>query len=420
MTEPTHAAPSYADNEEMSFRDLYLVLRRGMPLILSVAAIAGILAFVVSSLLPPVYQAESTTLVAPPPVRIQGGDLTFAPLVDVSFESYQTLAQSRPVLEATLKRVPGTGLSPAELLGMSELEKLLGTDRQNQSVPLSVTHRVRAKDPALAAKLADAWAVSTLETVKSSLLDNLSPANEATGAEVERLRSQLREAEQAWSDFQARDNSALLQTRLNQLNELIASAEAGYTLQGDAEAEPGTDPGGVLAGLGLSNRINLPQEIAATRAALEALPRESDRRAALAARLAGLQARSELLPQQLQNYRTTYKQVQQELAALTLERSQLERKLDEATEAYQQVIRLEPTISYITELAPTNARMLSRASVPVGPSGPRRLLNTALAVALGGMLALVFVFIREAVSEGGEAPLPAGRAMSGQPSPSKG
>jgi uncharacterized protein involved in exopolysaccharide biosynthesis len=58
-------------------------------------------------------------------------------------------------------------------------------------------------------------------------------------------------------------------------------------------------------------------------------------------------------------------------------------------------------IAYVSELSPTNTRILSSAdtSMPSEPVAPNRLLNTALAVVLVGLLTLVFVFLREAVRQ---------------------
>jgi uncharacterized protein involved in exopolysaccharide biosynthesis len=71
------------------------------------------------------------------------------------------------------------------------------------------------------------------------------------------------------------------------------------------------------------------------------------------------------------------------------------------------VVALQPIIAYVTELAPTNARVLSQASIPTETVGPRRLLITALAVVIVGMLAVLFVFLRDAVSSR-PAPFPKG------------
>lgn len=91
--------------------------------------------------------------------------------------------------------------------------------------------------------------------------------------------------------------------------------------------------------------------------------------------------------------------LQQELASSKLRLEQLTRARDEALEAYQEVVRVDPTISYFTALSPVSARVLSEATVPVEPVGQGRLLPTVLAVLVTGALLLVFAFLCEAVIE---------------------
>lgn len=174
-------------SDEISLRELYLVLRRGLPLIVAVVAVAGLSAFAVMSLRPNLYEAESTVLIIPSPVRAPGPtNLPFNPVNDISYETYQTLANSRPVLDAAVSRLPQAGISDDELRRQGRLVRLMGPQRPDQVVPLSVTHVVQHTDPALAAALADAWAESTLEAVHSALLENLKLVGAATTAELAR------------------------------------------------------------------------------------------------------------------------------------------------------------------------------------------------------------------------------------------
>ena len=69
--------------------------------------------------------------------------------------------------------------------------------------------------------------------------------------------------------------------------------------------------------------------------------------------------------------------------------------------SYADVAGLQSSVSYLTELAPTNARILSQASVPRSPVGPRRGFNTVLAAVGGALVGLVFVFLRAAVRRPG-------------------
>ncbi len=389
--------------DEISLRDLYLILKRGLPFIIGLALVAGLAAFVISSLLPKVYEAQSTTLVTPPPVRVsESGTLSFEPDVNISFESYETLALSQPVLEAAVEAVPEAGLTASGLRGAGGVDRLLGP-QPNPASPLSVTHAVRSTDPGFAAALANAWAERTLDTVRTSLLATLDPAENATNAELANLRARLEEAEGALETFDASDTSLVLTQDVTRLTEAISDAEGELVPLPGVSDLPTTD-------LVNAPKLNLAQEIAANEALLASLRAQSgagqagtgqdlgEQIALREALLASLRSRRALLAQQVESYRRDFGAAQAELAALARERATLERNLNNARTAYQNVAALQPTIAYVAQLAPSGARLLSEAAVPAEPVGPRRGLNTALALVLGGVLGLLFVFLREAVS----------------------
>ena len=213
-----------AYEDEVSLRDLYLILLKGLPLIITLSLLAGIAAFVVSSFLPPTYQAESTTLVTPSPVEIRGAEnISFRSSQEVSFESYETLAQSRPVLEATVSAVPEADLRAQDFGGNVSL--LIGPQRPDQIVPMSVLHSVTNRDPELAARLADAWAKNTLDAVQTSLLASLTPIRSATSEEITRLSQALSEVETRYERFQAQDEGQTLEELLAALTRRISDSE---------------------------------------------------------------------------------------------------------------------------------------------------------------------------------------------------
>lgn len=412
-------------NDDISLRELYLILKRGLPLIIALVAVAGLLAFAVMSFMPNIYEAESTTLITPLPVQLQGpSNLVFNVLNDIPFEAYETLANSHSVLDAALSRLPQAGLSANELRRQGRLVRLLGPQRPDQAVPLSVKHVVQHSDPELAMALADAWAESTLETARNVLLAGLNPVAAATSTELTRAAAMLEAIEVRWRAFREQDDGEQLtsllsgttrqltegEVRLAELERQIAATEAKQVLLRDR-----------LSGLGPVTFDLLPQlaiaeaeqaGLSLLRAQLEALPEAPDaqlyqqtiaildlteyQRTGLTL-AASLAERDALLSQQ-QRLQAHAIELRMEMAALDEQRNMLERELSNARAAHNNVIGLRPTIDYVTELAPTKARLLSQASLPSEPVGPRRLLTTALAVVIAGMLAVVFVFLRQAVS----------------------
>jgi uncharacterized protein involved in exopolysaccharide biosynthesis len=212
--------------------------------------------------------------------------------------------------------------------------------------------------------------------------------------------------------FEARDNSSALQATLDRLSQLIADAKTGVLSRSQLSLEQSSESTDFLTGtlaspnvfsseFSLSSSVNLEQEIAATEATLNSLRAQGETQTQTLveqqAHLEGLKKRREVLMSHLSEYEQAYASVQQELASLSKERRVLELELKNAEEAYQSIVALQPMISYVTNINPANARLLSQASVPVNAVAPRRLLNTALATVLAGLLTLVFVFLREAV-----------------------
>lgn len=519
MTRERSAPPAPAPedrrrDDEVSLRDLYLVLLRGLPFVLLLALVSGGVAYYLNAQRRPVYAAESTVLVTPPPIQIEGDEnLSFSPINEVSFQTYETLARSQLVLSDAAARVGGE-IDPAALLSLGTLRQLIGPQRVGDVAPLAVIHRVRNGDPERAARLADAWAQSTLAAVRESLFSSLRPVDEGTTREVARLQRNVREVEARVQRFAAEDNGPLLEAELEgltrqlidgrerqgELERDIAAAEARVAALEDQLGGAASVPGGAALEPALLGVLAAREALADTQTdlrtqtrfvpsaqlgrAFEAALAESDtlsallegnedefvglaqtlyaeslrplegalaeeqraaqRRAQAQAQgalelallgyasaqtgqaapapstapdpagdpltllsaaelrreqvaLAGMRAERADLAGELSGYTQDAAAIQQQLATLEQRRNRLERELDNVLSSYDDVAGLQSSVSYLTELAPTNARILSQASVPRSPVGPRRGFNTALAATGGALVGLVLVFLRAAV-----------------------
>ena len=250
MMPDTPAPQDFDRSSEVSLRDLYLVLLRGLPFILLLALLAGGVAYFLNAQRKPVFAAESTVLVTPPPIQIQGDEnISFSPINEVSFQTYDTLARSQAVLRDAVSRVGEVEISPNQLLALGTLRQLFGPQRIGDIAPLSVIHRVRNADPERAALLADAWAQSTLKAVRESLFSSLRPVDETTTREVARLQKNVEQVEAQVQRFAAQDNGPLLEAELEGLTRQITD---------------GRDRQGELA-----------RDIAATRARIRALVQQT-------------------------------------------------------------------------------------------------------------------------------------------------
>lgn len=435
-------------SDEISLRELYLILKRGLPLIVIVSVLLAVIAFIVVQLLPPVYSAETTTLVTPSPIEISGTpNLSFRPSSSVSFEAYQTLAESRAVTDATRASLQlEEGFS-------GRLERLIGPQNPTQSAPLSVIHRVTHSDPAQAARIADAWAAATLEAVQLSLLASLAPIRDTTVQEIGEAERNLLEAEAAQQVFRAQDTRQLLEAQLTDINLQINTIRARRLeidreiarLTARSEAASSNDVPGdtqtrdeLLATLQLL-RTRLEQP--ATPPTNQPAPQEDNPDEAMLQELeallnfsetpdgniitvlnqlalrdgvvivAGLEAEREQITSQLTALRDEATAIRQDLAALNAQNAQIERRVENARSVYTSVASLAPMIGYFTEVSATNTRVLNQAAEPSEPTGTSPTLIAIVVLLVSGILMTLFVFIREAVSAPTIAPAPKGRSQ---------
>lgn len=432
--------------DEISLRDLYLTLRRGLPWIGLAAVLAAAVALLAMALMPPRYAAEATVTVSPTPVRIQGdASLAFDPRNEVSFETYREIAQSAAVLERALAAAPGGTRSPGALRADAELRRISGPARADQSGQMTLAHRVVADDPEEAAALANAWARASLETVRAALLASIDPVREETVREAERRGEELAAIEDEWQAFQARDDSDLLTARLEALADRVALGEdelllleraianargrlaalaaqlgedvplgggpAGdaaalarlfasfesdarptraETAEGEEEARGPTDEPPLAARLAPLLELSADPGDAVTQLARADL-------VTTAARLAATVAERDRLEARLEEDAVRADALRSRLAGLLQERSRLEARLRRASSAVDDIGELEPVISYVRGLTATTTRVLNDAAPPAGPSGPDRLLVAALAALAAAGLATLVVLLREAV-----------------------
>jgi uncharacterized protein involved in exopolysaccharide biosynthesis len=390
-TAPDRGAAAPADGE-ISLRELYLVLRRRFLWIVVASAVAGAAAFVVVLARPALFLAESTAVVARTPVSVVGeSGLLFRPELDITYETYSTLAYSRGVLEAVLTAVPSADM---DLVGVREalvLERLAGSANQASSL-LAVAHRARTGDAPVAAALATAWTHATIWTVQALLNENLDAVERITSAELELARLGLEQAEQTLREFReandaaadpgrlagTRERAAALALRRDEVQRSVAAREAELVSLGSRRD--------VTETVALVDAPDVPLTVTGAMWALEA-------------RIAGLRAELELLVSQ-------EAQVEEEIGALaaSVARVQttvvgLERAVLRADAEVSVLAAIEPTVAYVAQLAPAGARVLGEAAVPTAPERRPNLLIALLAAVVVGFAGVVVALLAEAVRD---------------------
>ena len=421
---PTPAPPA----DEISLRELYLVLKRRAPWIAGAAVLAAVVAFVVLSGGPATYVAEATAVVARAPIQVSlAGGLQFNPEVDVTYETYQTLAFSRGVLEAVLPLHEAGDL--ARLRGALTIERVAGSANQPSGL-LAVVHRVRSGDPGGAAAAADAWAEATVAAARRLLLENLDAVETITGEDLAAANAELGALEAELERFQASAGVTSLRTRVGGAAGALGDATGGPNLV--APAARGTlDQAIADAEASLRRNRVASDEVAAELTALRARAEINSGDvpvtlfsapgvvltlegaiASVEVRAAALEAERGALSQELSELRRERDVAVAALAEANLTLARLERAVLGPSEVVASLAAIEPAVAYVARVAPSGARVLSQAVVPSAPEPRRRTLIAALAAVVVGFGGVVVALLAEAVRDPRAArdPRPAARS----------
>ena len=376
-------------SDEISLRELYLVLKRRSPWIVLAALVVALAAFLYASTRPPRYVAEGTTVVARAPIEVDvGTNLRFRPEVTVGFDTYQTLAFSRAVLEAV---VPHHEASDVATLRLAlTLERVAGTATQPATF-LAVSHAVRSRDAGAAAASAEAWVEATVATVRALMLENLDVLEVITSDALERARARVTAAEEALEALRASTAPDALSLTITSTDEAIVSLEellrsierasAGLVAERDVLAELGVDDPMAIV---LSSAPEVVLDVAGARASLTA-------------QIAGLARERSRAVEQLAQLVDERAVVAQRRAEATVQLAALEREREEALQGMRLLTAIDPNVTYIAQLAPSIVRVLSTPTEPSRAEPNRAALIALLAAVVTAFAGVVVALLAEAV-----------------------
>lgn len=388
--------------DEVSLRDLYLVVRRSALAIVVVVVAVAVGVYALLATRPATYQAEALATVARAPITVEPEfGLTFRPEIDVTFETYSTLAFSRGVLERVVVTLDDGRTFRANGIDTFTLARLAGPAAQPSSL-LAAGHRVVHGEPEVAAALASAWAEVTVDTVRGLLHENLATAGQIAADAVDRAHADLAAADDAVAAlrsaqdgsidpqrrFEAQVRLAALDDRVDELARSLRAREAEATALRARADEAGPTGAGGDAGptVVLGEAPEVPLGITGALWTLEA-------------RQAALRAELEAAEEQRAAARAEMARMTAAAARYDADLLRLLRAQEAAQRTYDTVLEIEPTVDYVARLAPTGARVLAEAAVPVVPVPTRAAITAALAAVAAGFAAVVVVLLREAVSD---------------------
>ena len=398
--------------EEIDLRPYMQALLKSWKWIVVVAVLAAVVAFVVSSLLPPTYKATALVAVIKPGQLVQF-DERFAALAETQpLKAYPELATSDEILQELLVEV--SEIAP----GIHSLEALrMATEASAGADPSIVRLSVTYDQPEVAAEIANLWAELYVNRANEIFGDQGGEPLAYFESQRENAAQELARTEQTLIEFQARNRSVILQNELTSLqqaqaNQLAKQQQITTILQDiqglRSQLEDGTSQttssyrdqltalllqirafgGGFINETAVSSQSPWQIQIDAnqfTDASLgEQIAFLTSLQAALTVQVAEVETNvAGLEPQILV--------LQQQKQEMDTENNRLTRDYMLAEETYTALARKADEERITSQDTSSGVRLASRTAVPEQSVGPRKLLNTAVAGLLGLFFGLIWV-----------------------------
>ena len=406
--------------EEIDLRVYVEVLVRNWKWIAGLALVAAVVAFVASSFIPPTYEATALAAITKPRYVMQ-----FDPRFETvdgtqPYKAYPELAASDDLLRDLLSQLdslPEGVESLQDMRGM--LEARAGAD------PSIVQLVVSSRDPEAAARIADEW-VELFVTRANEIYGTHGEENTRFFEEqLVQAQAELDAADQALIVFQGRNQRAVLEAQLasaqqdlqDYLVELRGIERAARNAQA-LRTSVAAQPAGALASAGDSlTALQLQMQAFSVRTFNEARGDSSELspiqlQVSDAVLLSAERTVGELtafLDDLAATLETWQGEAETQVAALEPQILALQQQLQEAqaeedclSRARNVAQETQVTLAHKVEEARIAAedatgdvRLISQAAVPEEPVAPRKLLNTAVAGALGLMVGVFGAFAVE-------------------------
>ncbi len=421
----------------MTLRQFLRILRARFAVIVAVAAVVLVAALAVSLMLPKKYTAETVLVVdAKSSDPIAGGMIPSPMMPSYIATQVDILGSERVALRvvelAGLERMPqlreqwqlateGAGDIKAWIAAALRSRLEVKPAREGNVIRLAFT----ASEPEFAATIANTFARAYMET---ALELKVEPARQYAAWFNERtkgLRDELEAAQKRLSDYQQQHQIIAADGRLDVENARLAElssqlvavqgqraeSRSRQSQAGAAESLPEVTQNPLIASLKaeLARREaeqeqvlgrlgpNHP-EVAKQAAVIESL---RQRLATETRRIAAsLGTSSRISAAREAEIAAAVEEQKARVLELKAHRDQiavLQRDVESAQRAYEQVAQRLTATSLESQTQQTNVAILTPASVPMWPSGPRLLVKLALALAVGGVLGVGMALVIELI-----------------------
>jgi uncharacterized protein involved in exopolysaccharide biosynthesis len=411
MSEETVRSP-YLYEEEIDLRKYVEVLLRHWPWVVGCAVLAAVVAFGVTALMEPTYEASAVVLITEPRYQMQ-----FEPRFETvdqwqpAYEAFPELATSDGVLEMV---VAAYEPSPEAGIERWRLKVLKGmVEASSEGDPSLVKLTVSCGSAGDAAALANVWAEKLVERGNEIYSEGEDDAaffqRQATQAE-----EALEKAEVDLISFQARDRASIVSAQLNsyrqtQSDYLADQRTIAYLtqdikgLRDQMAQQPDDQPASLADDLttlylqvkAFNAEASTPIQLQVNSAESLSQQSRSEQRAFLADLVETLDAKSMAIEERLADLEPEILALQEELQTIKTEEERLRRAQTLAQETYMTLSRKLEEARIAAQEENGVLQVGSRAAVPEDPAGPSKRMNTALAGAVGLMVGVFGVFAWE-------------------------
>jgi uncharacterized protein involved in exopolysaccharide biosynthesis len=410
MSGETARSP-YFYEDEIDLRKYVEVLLRHWPWIVGCALVAAIVAFAVTAMMDPTYEASAVVLITEPRYQMQ-----FEPRFETvdqwqpAYKAFPELATSDGVLEEVVAAYEPSPEAQIERWRLTALKGMVKASSEGD--PSLVKLTVSCGSAEDAAALANVWAEKLVERgneIYSEGEDDVTFFQEQTAQAEEALD----DAEEALVGFRARDRASIVSAQLSsyrqtQSDYLADQRTIAYLVQ-DIEGlrdqmaqQPDDQPASLADDLTtLYLQVKAFNAEAATPIQLQVNSAESlsqksrsEQSAFLADLVETLEAKSATIEERLTDLEPRILELQEELQTIETEEEGLKRAQTLAQETYMTLSRKLEEARIAAQEENGVLQVGSQAAVPENPSGPSKKVNTALAGAVGLMVGVFGVFVR--------------------------
>lgn len=397
--------------DEIDLRVYVNVLIKNWLWIIGAVIISAVVAFGVSRLLPPTYEAAALIAITDARYVMQFDPRVETNELQPSYAIFKDLAVSDDVMQALWEALPS---EPTEVTKWQGLRGLV--EVESASDPSLLRLKVTSPYPEETALVANTWAqvlVRYVNDIYGGDGDDLGFFSE----QLVRAEEELGVAETALIAFQSGNSIDGLRNELDaklnaQKRSLGEHEDIASTIQdirafrSQLAGQPSQYRitfGDRLTALALQTRafnafepqVEMPVQLQVTSPDMLSDQTLSQQISMLDDLIVTLEGRREDVTQQLAELDPEILDLQQELESARTELARLQRAKDVANETYLTLSRKVEESKITTADQDGQMLLASRAAIPGGPVGPRTMLNAAIAAVAAGMLSVLAVFVLE-------------------------